>query len=187
MTDFESHLFLMTSRLCMWVKFASGFIGLPMTQSYKKFLRASKLRILLWAFNSQRHHNEWFTKYVRSLGIFLVILWVFFKLSTNLKIWISRGWPRGQVVKIPRALLRWPGFAGSDPGCRPTPLISHAMEASHVQSRGRLAQMLAQGLSSSSKKRGELATDISLGHIFFIHTKNKKIKKLKFKKLSIRF
>ena len=27
----------------------------------------------------------------------------------------------------------------------PTPLISHAVAASHIQSRGRLAQMLAQG------------------------------------------
>ena len=39
-------------------------------------------------------------------------------------------------------------------GCRPTPLVSgHAMAATHIQCRGRLAQMLAQGKSSSSKKR----------------------------------
>ena len=37
-----------------------------------------------------------------------------------------------------------PGLAGSDPGCRPTPFMSHAVEASHIQSRGRLVQMLAQ-------------------------------------------
>ena len=36
------------------------------------------------------------------------------------------------------------GFAGLDPGCGPAPPISHAMEASHIQSRGRLAQVLAQ-------------------------------------------
>ena len=35
------------------------------------------------------------------------------------------------------------GFAGSDPGCGSTPLISHAVEASHIQSRGRLAWMFA--------------------------------------------
>ena len=37
------------------------------------------------------------------------------------------------------------GFTGSDPGCGPTPLISHHVAASHIQSRGRLAQRLAQG------------------------------------------
>ena len=44
------------------------------------------------------------------------------------------GWgqPRGQVAKVPHTRLRWPGFAGSDPGCGPTPLISHAAEASHT-------------------------------------------------------
>ena len=37
------------------------------------------------------------------------------------------------------------GFTSSDPEYRSTPLISHAVEASHIQSGGRLAQMLAQG------------------------------------------
>ena len=41
----------------------------------------------------------------------------------------------GRVVK----------FAGLDHRCRPTPLICHAVEASHIESRGRLAQMLAEG------------------------------------------
>ena len=41
---------------------------------------------------------------------------------------------------------------GLDPGHRPIPLISHAMAATHIQNRGRLAQMLAQGESSSAKK-----------------------------------
>lgn len=55
----------------------------------------------------------------------------------------GRGEPRGRVVKVP--CLQWPRFEGSDPGCGPTPLISHAVEASHIQSRGKLAQVLAQG------------------------------------------
>ena len=54
----------------------------------------------------------------------------------------NRGWPHGQVVKVPHALLQWPGFMGSDPGHGPTPFISHAVEVSHVPNRGRLAQML---------------------------------------------
>ena len=45
------------------------------------------------------------------------------------------------------------GFAGSDPGRRPTPLIIHAVEASRVQNRGILAWMLAQGKSSSRKTK----------------------------------
>ena len=45
------------------------------------------------------------------------------------------------------------GLCGSDPGCRSTPLISHAVEASHIQSRGGLAQMLAQGSSPSPKQK----------------------------------
>ena len=45
------------------------------------------------------------------------------------------------------------GLAGSDPECRPTPVISHALEASHIQRRGRLAQVLAQGKSSSHKHK----------------------------------
>ena len=61
-------------------------------------------------------------------------------------------WPCGQVAKVPCALPRQLGFAGLDPGHGPTPLISHAVEASHMRSRGRLAQQLAQGKSFSSKK-----------------------------------
>ena len=45
------------------------------------------------------------------------------------------------------------GGLGSVPGHRPTPLLSgHAVMATHIQNRGRLAQMLAQGKSSSAKK-----------------------------------
>ena len=45
-----------------------------------------------------------------------------------------------------RAPLWWPRvFMGSGPRCRPTPLISRAMEASCMQSGEGLAQMLAQG------------------------------------------
>ena len=46
-----------------------------------------------------------------------------------------------------------PGFPGSDPKCRPTPLISHAVEASHKQSRGRSAQMLNSGLVLLKRKK----------------------------------
>ena len=42
---------------------------------------------------------------------------------------------------------------GPDPGRRATPLVSHAVAATHRQNRGRLAQMLAQGEASSPKKK----------------------------------
>ena len=41
------------------------------------------------------------------------------------------------------------------PRHRPTPFVGHAMVVTHIQNRGRLAQMLAQG--KSSNKRGRLA------------------------------
>ena len=46
------------------------------------------------------------------------------------------------------------GFADSDPGRRPTHCsLSHAVVVPYIQNRERLAQMLAQGQSSSSKNK----------------------------------
>lgn len=55
---------------------------------------------------------------------------------------------------------------GSDPGHGPTPLISHAVVASHVQNRGKWACMLAQGQSSSPKKEEEEEEEHSIEHCF---------------------
>ena len=73
-------------------------------------------------------------------------------------------WHSGKIVVC--GLARWcsgwvrvlyfgvPGFAGSDPGRGPMHhSLGHAVVASHMQSEGRLAQMLAQGQSSYKKKR----------------------------------
>ena len=61
-----------------------------------------------------------------------------------------RDQPHGLVVKFSTLCF---GSPGSDPGCSPTALISgHAMAATHIKNRGRLAQTLAQGESSSVKK-----------------------------------
>ena len=47
--------------------------------------------------------------------------------------------------------LGGPGFTGLHPGCGRTHHSSgHSVAVSHIQSRGRLAQMLAQGQSSSN-------------------------------------
>ena len=63
--------------------------------------------------------------------------------------WAASPWPSGlsSACSASAAL-----YAGSDSGRGPTPLISHAVEASHIQNRGRLAQMLAQGQSPAPKK-----------------------------------
>ena len=72
------------------------------------------------------------------------------------------------MVKVPCPPLQWSGVhrfrrlvqtcSAHQPGYGSIP-----------QSRGRLAQMLAQGQSSSSK-RGGLATNASSGQIFLTHT-----------------
>ena len=60
------------------------------------------------------------------------------------------GQPCDLVVKF--GTLRSSGL-GSVSGHRPAPLCGHAVVATHIQNGGRLAQMLAQGQSSSSRKR----------------------------------
>ena len=68
----------------------------------------------------------------------------------NLKKYVNQGQPHGIVVQFSVLCFGGPGLV---PGSRPTPLIGgHAMVATHIQNRGRLAQMLAQGESSSAKK-----------------------------------
>ena len=61
------------------------------------------------------------------------------------------GWPHGLMVKLGVHCFGGPGSA---PGCGPRPLISsHAVVATHTQNRGRVAELLTQGTSSSSKKK----------------------------------
>ena len=60
------------------------------------------------------------------------------------------GWPRGLVVKFGMLCFSGPG---SVPRHGPMPLIGgHAVAVTHIQSRGILAQMLAQCESSLSKR-----------------------------------
>ena len=68
-------------------------------------------------------------------------------------------WCSGQVW---HTLLWQPSLEGSDPGHRPTPLISHAVAMTHIQNRGRLVQMLAQGKSSKGKKK-DTCMNLNLG------------------------
>ena len=67
------------------------------------------------------------------------------------KIDMTPGQPHGLVVKFGMLCFSSPGLV---PRHGPTPLSSgHAVVATHIQNRGRLAQMLAQGESSSGKKK----------------------------------
>ena len=60
-------------------------------------------------------------------------------------------WHHGLSLCAP---LRWPRVQRLDLRHGPTQCSSdHAVAASHIQIRGRLAQMLAQGQSSSPKKK----------------------------------
>ena len=77
---------------------------------------------------------------------------------TCVHFWKKKGRPGGIVVEF---ALHFGGleFMGSDPGGRPTHhLSSHAVVVSHIQNRGRLAEMLAQGQEA---KRGGQVTDVS--------------------------
>ena len=58
------------------------------------------------------------------------------------------------MVKFTLSALAALRFVSSDPGHRPTHCSSsHAVAASHIQNRGRLAQMLTQGQSFSLNKQ----------------------------------
>ena len=66
-------------------------------------------------------------------------------LPIHLKCSHHGGRPMAEWLKFHVLSFWWPGFVGSHPGCGPIPLISHAVQASYMPSRGGLAQMLAQG------------------------------------------
>ena len=68
--------------------------------------------------------------------------------TIRIQVW---GWSHRLVVKFSALHL---GGLGLVPRHGPAPLISsHAMVTTHIQDRGKLAQMLAQGKSSSEKKK----------------------------------
>ena len=78
---------------------------------------------------------------------------------------MSREWLKNKVKGPAQWCSGWvhvlrfgsPGFLGSDPGCGLAHhSSSHAVAASHIQNRGRLAQMLAQGQSFSTKNKVQL-------------------------------
>ena len=62
------------------------------------------------------------------------------------------GCPGCIVVKFVCSTSGSLGFVGLDPRCRPTHCSSsHVVAVSHIKKRGKLAQMLTQGQSSSQK------------------------------------
>ena len=74
----------------------------------------------------------------------------------------------GLLVKFGMLCFSGPGRV---PGYGPTPFIGgQAVAACHIQNRGRLAQMVAQGQSSSPKKKNQSSDLLSIlqepGHIF---------------------
>ena len=74
----------------------------------------------------------------------------------HLKIKVFRGRPSDAVVKCVLCFGS-PGFMDLDPGCEPIHhSLSHAVAVNHIQNKRRLAQMLAQGQSSSRTKQEEI-------------------------------
>ena len=76
-----------------------------------------------------------------------------------------RGWPSGIVVKFTRSTLAAHGSLVRIPRQTYIPSSNQAVAVSHIQSRGRLAQMLAQLQSSSSKKEENWQQMISQGQL----------------------
>ena len=73
----------------------------------------------------------------------------------ELKVDEAWGWPSGIVVKFAcSASVAW-GSQVQISGMDLHTTRHHAVAASHIQNRGRLAQMLAQGQSSISLKQKE--------------------------------
>ena len=104
-----------------------------------------------------RHHRHP-TPNIDSVGLgWGSLICISKKLKEHLvKIQILWG-PGGVVVKFVHSALvaqgSWVWIPGAD---LHTGSSSHAVEASHTQNRGRLAQMLAQGQSSSPNKQTKI-------------------------------
>ena len=82
-------------------------------------------------------------------------------LKSLLKIGKTGGQLCGMVVKSGALHFGGPGSQFWILGTHLHQPSSHAVVVTHIQNRGKLAQMLAQGKSSSSKRRGRLATNVS--------------------------
>ena len=85
------------------------------------------------------HSTKCYIFYIKLNIPFSIIINIELSLKDN-----SGGWPSGVVVKICMLCFSGLRFTGSDP---------RHHSSSHIQSGGRLAQMLAQRQPSSSNKR----------------------------------
>ena len=112
--------------------------------------------------------TKWFTKIFLYFGPFGYLdkrLWTFswpysLRMSRNsfgyhyylLLLKLSWGWPGGVVIRFGTLCFSSPGSQVWIPSTGLHHSSSHTVEASHIQNRGRWAQMLAQGQFSSSEK-----------------------------------
>ena len=77
--------------------------------------------------------------------------------TVNLKRTPTWGWPCGIVVKFSALHFSCLGLQVQIPGVDlHHSSVNHAVVATPIQNRGRLAQVLAQGKSSSSKKKTKI-------------------------------
>ena len=95
-------------------------------------------------------HQEATVYYLKSIHPYYRSIYLLLQKQTLRKT-IYRGQPHDLVVKFGALCFGGPGLV---PGHRPTPLVSsHSVAVTHTQNTGRLAQMLAQGESSSPKRK----------------------------------
>ena len=128
-----------------WIPFGlwDVFIGLPHPHSYLTPVARISSIIEQWVETEGCERPAIFKNHLRT-DIKLLLL------SEHVKT-TYQGQPHGLAVKYGMLCF---GGPGSVPGHRPMPLIgSHAVVVTHIHNKGRLAQMLAQEKSSSSKKR----------------------------------
>lgn len=74
---FKNHSIWWQGDFCIWINLHQCSLVHPWRKSYTKFSISVKLKHPFWVLSSQRHW--WFTKYVRSMDIFFIVSWVFFK------------------------------------------------------------------------------------------------------------
>ena len=96
---------------------------------------------------------NWAFTLVRDLAFYLVSFFLPIQIPPPHAKNILGGWPGGVVVKFTCSALVAQGLWVWILGVDLHHSSSHALAVSHIQSKGRLAQMLAQGQSSSPKKK----------------------------------
>ena len=146
--------------------------------------------ILIYAYKC--HAHIWSGIKVYLLTLFLENMWNYYahskhSSSSQLKImhlaykllftisqkWKNWGQPGCAVVKFACSALLAPGLWVGILGMNPHHSLGHAVVASHRQNGGRWAHMLAQGYSSSSRKKNKKVSKLLYSENLFLNPVNR--------------